>query len=523
MRQISLWCGSDGRGAGRTRRRGIALAVALTAAGTGAIGLGTAPVVQANSWPSPTFVPPATVTADALPTVQINGVVWAQAVVGNTVYVGGSFTSARPAGSPLGTNEVPRANFLAYDLTTGALLTSVVFDANAQVRTIDRLARRLAHLRRRRLHDLRRRSRATASPRSTPPTTPSSATSPRASATTSTTSPSPARPSTSAATSPTSARRSASGSPRSASTGALLSWAPSAGDRAGRRDRGLARRHARSPSAVSSRLQRHQHVRPRPRDARRQHRGDAAVPGRRRHPQRWPRRRHHRARHRRRPRCTAPASRSAATPACSRASSPPTGPPARSVGSRTATATPTRAPAGRRHLHREPLALLRQRRWLRPAEHVGVQPRPAFSKAVAGTLATERLGYSELRRPAPARAAHLLPDHQRRHVHRPRRRARGASSGNDRYVVYGGEFTNVNGVTSRASSASSGASSRRTPRDRSCSTPPTRSRSSRSVAGTVTVNFQANRDPRQRVAAVPRVPPPVGQHRQRHARGTRAR
>ena len=91
---------------------------------------------RANNWPSAALTPPATVTADALPTVQINGVVWAQAVVGNTVYVGGSFTSARPAGSPIGTNETPRSNFLAYDITTGALLTGVVLDANAQVRTI---------------------------------------------------------------------------------------------------------------------------------------------------------------------------------------------------------------------------------------------------------------------------------------------------------------------------------------------------------------------------------------------------
>ena len=41
-----------------------------------------------------------TVSADALPTAQIgNGVVWDQAVVGNTVYVAGSFSTARPAGS----------------------------------------------------------------------------------------------------------------------------------------------------------------------------------------------------------------------------------------------------------------------------------------------------------------------------------------------------------------------------------------------------------------------------------------
>ena len=39
------------------------------------------------------------VTADALPTVQIDGVVWDQEIVGNTVYVVGDFDNARPAGS----------------------------------------------------------------------------------------------------------------------------------------------------------------------------------------------------------------------------------------------------------------------------------------------------------------------------------------------------------------------------------------------------------------------------------------
>ena len=61
------------------------------------------------------------VTADALPTAQINGVVWDQAIVGNTVYAGGQFTSARPPGSNAGTNESPRTNLMSYNLSTGAL------------------------------------------------------------------------------------------------------------------------------------------------------------------------------------------------------------------------------------------------------------------------------------------------------------------------------------------------------------------------------------------------------------------
>ncbi len=110
-----------------------ALLVALLSAGvlTGLLGVG---VARADSAPTNPADPatPATVTADPLPTVQINGVAWAQVVVGNTVYVTGKFTSARPAGAPAGTNETPRNNMLAYDIRTGALITSFAPDLNAQ-------------------------------------------------------------------------------------------------------------------------------------------------------------------------------------------------------------------------------------------------------------------------------------------------------------------------------------------------------------------------------------------------------
>lgn len=79
---------------------------------------------------------PLTVASDPLPTVQINGVVWNQQVVGGRVYVGGSFTSARPAGSPAGTNEVPRYNLLAYDLATGVLVPGFAPNVNAQVKDL---------------------------------------------------------------------------------------------------------------------------------------------------------------------------------------------------------------------------------------------------------------------------------------------------------------------------------------------------------------------------------------------------
>ncbi len=73
-----------------------------------------------------------TVTADALPTVQINGVVWDQVVVGNSVYVDRPVHPGPPGGCRRGTNETARSNILAYDLTTGALITSFAPALNAQ-------------------------------------------------------------------------------------------------------------------------------------------------------------------------------------------------------------------------------------------------------------------------------------------------------------------------------------------------------------------------------------------------------
>ena len=86
----------------------------------------TAPADPAN--PST----PVTVSADALPTVQIDGVAWSQVVVGDAVYVAGRFSSARPAGAPAGTQETVRNNLLAYDIRTGNLITSFAPDLNGQ-------------------------------------------------------------------------------------------------------------------------------------------------------------------------------------------------------------------------------------------------------------------------------------------------------------------------------------------------------------------------------------------------------
>lgn len=63
-----------------------------------------------------------TVTADGLPTAQIDGTVFAQVVAGNTVFAGGEFTKARPAGAALGaSSEVARSNLLSFDIRTGKL------------------------------------------------------------------------------------------------------------------------------------------------------------------------------------------------------------------------------------------------------------------------------------------------------------------------------------------------------------------------------------------------------------------
>lgn len=96
--------------------------------------VGPVPAAQADTKP-PAASTPVTVSSDVLPTAQIDGVAWKQLVVGNTVFVGGEFTTARPAGAAPGSQTVARSNFLAYDLRTGALLPfAPAF--NAQVRSL---------------------------------------------------------------------------------------------------------------------------------------------------------------------------------------------------------------------------------------------------------------------------------------------------------------------------------------------------------------------------------------------------
>ncbi|WP_460798517.1 PKD domain-containing protein [Microbacterium sp. GXF0217] len=104
---------------------GFGLAVGIGAPASAADG--RAPIEQRNE---------STVTADPLPTVQIDaGIVWTQVINGDTVYAGGSFSNARPAGAAPGANLMPRSNLLAYDITTG-VATSFAPQINGTVRSL---------------------------------------------------------------------------------------------------------------------------------------------------------------------------------------------------------------------------------------------------------------------------------------------------------------------------------------------------------------------------------------------------
>ncbi|MET8754985.1 DNRLRE domain-containing protein [Streptomyces sp. NPDC004667] len=95
------------------RSRGLASALALSLAGSGAaVGLGLVPRAAA-------VTPPVAFTADPLPTWQPNGVVWALAEAGGTVFAGGTFSTVRP---PAGGGGAERSavNFAAFDAATGA-------------------------------------------------------------------------------------------------------------------------------------------------------------------------------------------------------------------------------------------------------------------------------------------------------------------------------------------------------------------------------------------------------------------
>lgn len=111
---------------GVATRRVVAVATTVTLTTLGLV----APAHSAAAEPPPLPTP---VGAAVLPTVQIDGVVWSQTVVGNTVYVVGSFTKSRPSGVAAGgAGELPAGNILAYDITTGERIASFNHTLDAQ-------------------------------------------------------------------------------------------------------------------------------------------------------------------------------------------------------------------------------------------------------------------------------------------------------------------------------------------------------------------------------------------------------
>ena len=103
------------------RRRFTSVAAVLVLGVGLCVPLALALTAVADTAPPPGV--PSTVSADALPTVQQNGVVWSEVTVGNTVYATGSFSQTWPAGTTnTSANDTPRSNLLAFDIRTGNLL-----------------------------------------------------------------------------------------------------------------------------------------------------------------------------------------------------------------------------------------------------------------------------------------------------------------------------------------------------------------------------------------------------------------
>ncbi|MFB7310180.1 LamG-like jellyroll fold domain-containing protein [Streptomyces sp. NPDC056192] len=92
------------------RSRGLSAALALsTAAGLGLVAL---------PQPAAALTPPVAFTADDLPTWQTNGIVWALAEAGGTVFAGGTFSQVRPPQGGSGTAQ-NAVNFVALNAATG--------------------------------------------------------------------------------------------------------------------------------------------------------------------------------------------------------------------------------------------------------------------------------------------------------------------------------------------------------------------------------------------------------------------
>lgn len=121
----------------RHRCRGLLSAIAvLPLIAVSWLGAAPAAAAPAPAEPEAAARPASTYSADALPTAQINGVVWDQVVVGDVVYVTGQFSQARPAGAAEGEQETPRSNIMAYTLSTGELVEGFAPTLNGPGRSL---------------------------------------------------------------------------------------------------------------------------------------------------------------------------------------------------------------------------------------------------------------------------------------------------------------------------------------------------------------------------------------------------
>ncbi|MFD9468224.1 DNRLRE domain-containing protein [Streptomyces goshikiensis] len=115
------------------RSRGLTAALVLSLAGAGT-GIGLVLMPEASA-----ITAPVAFTADELPTWQPNGVVWAMAQTGGTVYAGGTFSAVTPPAGAAG-SEQEAVNFVALDAATGnptsCKLAFTVSDGTATVRTL---------------------------------------------------------------------------------------------------------------------------------------------------------------------------------------------------------------------------------------------------------------------------------------------------------------------------------------------------------------------------------------------------
>ncbi|WP_424211698.1 DUF7594 domain-containing protein [Streptomyces sp. BI20] len=115
------------------RSRGLTAALVLSLAGAGTgLGLVLTPAASA-------VTAPVAFTADELPTWQPNGIVWAMAQTGGTVFAGGTFSAVRPPEGAAG-DEQEAVNFVALDAATGVptscKLSFTVGEGTATVRAL---------------------------------------------------------------------------------------------------------------------------------------------------------------------------------------------------------------------------------------------------------------------------------------------------------------------------------------------------------------------------------------------------